>query len=313
MPGRRNNATVKSSIADGGCNEKSNPLPRWFHRSKTYKICNYDTSRYPFRELLADWLEVLHDLENMHIPFQNEDSRQKDPLHPQVRHAHISAKINPALSSTVRRAKKKGLFSSPQYNSYIDTYRLFIREVIVPLCHDGENTDANSNSIQDDHVVYQFPPTTRVVFPNGNKTIAMHCDSEYPGHQAAEINFWLPVTKVYGSNSLWIESEPLKGDFKPVEINYGQFLRFDGHHCRHYTVQNETPSCRVSFDFRVIPSKLCADRSMMGDFCVEETTQEGYKTYWISSKKQKSPMPSLKADDKPLKSLLASLSLENSS
>eukprot|EP00978_Attheya_sp_CCMP212_P018177 scaffold49415_cov59-Attheya_sp.AAC.3 len=140
----------------------------------------------------------------------------------------------------------------------------------------------------------------------------MHSDKDYPGHQDAEINFWLPVTNVYGNNSLWVESEPQKGDFKPLEMEYGQCLRFDGHDCRHYTVHNDTPSCRVGFDFRVVPSSLSTKQNTLGDFCIEETNDEGSMAYWKNSKKQKSPVscPRSEGVHTSLSSLIESLSLE---
>ena len=127
--------------------------------------------------------------------------------------------------------------------------------------------------------------------PNGNKTISMHCDKDYDNHQDAEINFWIPVTLVGGNNSLFLESKPGKGDFQPVELQYGQYLKFDGHNCRHYTVHNDTDTCRVSFDFRVIPSKLCTQKQRIGDFCVEETTSDAFLSYWKKSKKNSNPIP----------------------
>jgi len=374
-----------SASARANANANENALPEWFQKCKSYKIVEYDTTRFPFRELVADWLEVstvststpsnknnndcdkvsdsdsnssdgninsnsnsnsnsdelLLDALHTILPTAVNNSSSREPLvlHPLVRQAYISAKIQPALSSTMRRAKKKGLFASPQYHRFVNAYRLFIREVINPLCHshsrshshkkdehtprmynckDGNNENKYEerniaqNEHEDAHVLYQYPPTTRVVFPNGNRTISMHCDKDYPGHHKAEINFWLPVTKaVFGNNSLWIESVPMKGDFQPVQLRYGQFLRFDGHDCRHYTVHNDTDICRVSFDFRIVPSELLhgesgstkskstskstsaqkknMDTSMytMGDFCTEETNENGYVAYWTISKKNK--------------------------
>jgi hypothetical protein len=257
---------------------------------KQFSIIQYDTTRYPFREIVADWLEVPDDkLENIHTISSIPETRL--PLHPTIRQAWTASKTQPQISSTMRRAKKKGLFSSPEYKRYIDTYRLFVKEVISPLCYgDPSISTASTASITDTNVVYQYPPTTRVVLPNGNKTISMHCDKDYPNHQAAEINFWLPLTHVFGNNSLFVESEPGKGDFQPVEMRYGQFLKFDGHDCRHYTVHNDTHICRVSLDFRVIPSCLCKQRSLIGDFCVEETDEDDFKTFWTNSKKNV-PMP----------------------
>ena len=66
---------------------------------------------------------------------------------------------------------------------------------------------------------------------------------------------WLPLTPTFGSNTLWTESAPGRGDFRPVELSPGQAMLFWGHQCEHYTVPNTTDSTRVSLDFRVIPEE----------------------------------------------------------
>ena len=43
-----------------------------------------------------------------------------------------------------------------------------------------------------------------------------------------------------------------KGDFAPINLQYGQALRFYGNMCCHYTVPNVSDTCRVSFDMRVL-------------------------------------------------------------
>lgn len=78
-----------------------------------------------------------------------------------------------------------------------------------------------------------------------------HTDAEYH-HQPAEVNFWIPLTKVHGTNTLHVESAPGAGDFSPIELRYGQGERFWGNRCRHYTVSNCTETTRVSLDLRVV-------------------------------------------------------------
>ena len=39
---------------------------------------------------------------------------------------------------------------------------------------------------------------TNLKSPCAEQTIGMHCDSDYEHHQSAEINFWVPLTDVYG-------------------------------------------------------------------------------------------------------------------
>jgi ectoine hydroxylase-related dioxygenase (phytanoyl-CoA dioxygenase family) len=66
----------------------------------------------------------------------------------------------------------------------------------------------------------------------------------------------MPLTKAYGTNSLWIESCPGKKDYSPVSLNYGDILQFDGANLYHGTEVNKTGQTRVSLDFRILPKKI---------------------------------------------------------
>ena len=37
-------------------------------------------------------------------------------------------------------------------------------------------------------------------------------------HQRGQINFWVPVTRVYDTNTLWIESEPVHSEHVCVHV-----------------------------------------------------------------------------------------------
>jgi len=102
-------------------------------------------------------------------------------------------------------------------------------------------------------VVHQTIPTFRVHIPGTGKNLgSRHKDADY-NHQPGEVNFWLPLTQVFGTNSLWSESAPGKGDYHAFEAELGQVVRFWGNQCEHYTVENVENITRVSLDFRVIP------------------------------------------------------------
>ncbi|CAK0831438.1 unnamed protein product [Prorocentrum cordatum] len=150
------------------------------------------------------------------------------------------------------------LEASDTWQEFMRLYRTFVKEVCAPLC--GA-----------ERLVFQCPPTMRIALPGCPATIQAHCDSEYPAHWHGEVNFWLPVTPVFGTNSLWLESEPEKGDFHPAELGFGEVLCFNGFQCRHYTCKNETDSTRVSFDWRAIPEELFEGRAvgMIGDYPAE--------------------------------------------
>ena len=140
------------------------------------------------------------------------------------------------------------IFHKVFYNKYKEgwpelknLYDKFIKEIILPI-------------INEKKIIYQKFPTFRVHLP-GNKVISTwHRDGdELHKHPKGEINFILPLTKSYDTNTVWVESEPEKLDFHPVNMKYGEFLMFNGNECIHGNKLNRTGKTRVSFDFRVIP------------------------------------------------------------
>lgn len=99
---------------------------------------------------------------------------------------------------------------------------------------------------------YQSFPSIRFQFV-GNKAVPPHCDSDSIGnHPLGERNFILPITRMQGTNRLFIESEPGKGDYQGIDLEEGDLLYFDGNRCIHYNEVNTEPFMRISFDFRVV-------------------------------------------------------------
>ena len=150
------------------------------------------------------------------------------------------------------------------YIAYIAAFKTFIADVIAPLCGGSG-------------VVYQCPPTLRIHMPGHVPTITMHRDADFANHESGEINFWVPFVDVFGSNTLWCESLPGKGDFEPFELKAGEGKRFDGNGCRHYTMANRTDVTRVSIDFRVIPREVAVRpdsfKGKIGDYDTEVYVQ----------------------------------------
>jgi len=207
------------------------PLPRELKESK---IFNYDTDQFPFKDAIADILNVspddlptIHETEEGNLALEEELSgsnhrkRGKQP--------HYLRLWTSSGKTTARQRFNKIL------HKFVDQF--------VSL-HMG--TEGQSSA-----VAYQREPTFRLVLPSGQEYGYKHCDADYH-HPPAEVNWWLPVTSVFDSNTLHTESEPGKGDFSPVQLQYGQVLRFYGNLCQHYAVPNTTGVCRVSFDLRVL-------------------------------------------------------------
>jgi len=133
----------------------------------------------------------------------------------------------------------KQFYNSPQLPTFLEVYERLVKEVIAPL-------------FDEKVVIFQKKPTFRVHLPNNLCVGQKHRDGDY-FHPAGEINFWLPFTKVFDTNGIFVESEPEKGDFHNVALDYGEVFRFYGNKCWHYNEVNTTGCTRVSIDFRIIP------------------------------------------------------------
>ena len=115
--------------------------------------------------------------------------------------------------------------------------------------------DIYTNLFPDEKVlIFQSFPSIRIQYHN-NTVIPPHYDSDKLGnHPIGEKNFILPITKMYGSNRLFIESEPRKEDFQGIDLEYGDLFYFNGNQCTHYNQKNIEKDIRISLDFRLILS-----------------------------------------------------------
>ena len=187
----------------------------------------YDTDKYKFRELVSELYQV-DELENIH---KNKSSWVKDE------YKDLNVHNENTTDFHNRFYKRLNDNWTDLYNAYDD----FIHNEIVP--------------IMDEKFHYQYLPSFRVQLPFDNQAVhTWHSDSDQlHKHPSGEINIWLPLTKCYGTNTMWIESEPFKLDFKPLEGNYGNYWTNNGNVCMHGNKPNVTSITRMSFDFRIIP------------------------------------------------------------
>jgi len=145
---------------------------------------------------------------------------------------------------------QKHFYNSPHYESFRELYYNFVKNEIGKLFPNEE------------YLIVQKDPCFRVSAPNNtalglktddiNEKIGLHCDADY-NHPSNEINYIVAITEMWDSNSVWIESSPNKGDFKPITLYWNQFIQFYGNKLRHHNIKNVSEQTRVSIDFRVIP------------------------------------------------------------
>lgn len=178
------------------------------------KHIEYDVNKFPFRKIIQEILNQ-ENLEKIH-EVQNYDL---------------------FVRGTDQSTEWHKLYYS-QLEKFLPTYVEFIHDVIKPVF--GEN------------IVYQKIPTFRTQLVNNLAVFEFHKDKTYK-HNIDEINFFLPFTDAYMSNTIWAESEEDKGDYSPMNTLYGQVVMWNGCYLTHGNKQNTTLNTRVSCDFRVIP------------------------------------------------------------
>ena len=185
------------------------------------KIVEFNKNKYPFDKIVGELYEY-----NLNELNDNLDHK-KGTL----------GKDTDSIWHTVFYNKlRKG------WPEFIKTYESFIQEVISPLF------------VEEKTLIYQKTPSLRVNQPGGKAIYVAHCDGDnLHKHPPGEINVYLPLTKSFKNNSIWVESLPGLGDYAPVKMEFGQCLMFYGNKLRHLNKFNDTKVTRCSFDFRVIP------------------------------------------------------------
>ena len=184
------------------------------------KILKYDTEKFNFKELVQSVYGC--DLDAL----DSED-----------------AKANLTLGSDTKTSLHKKFYEKVDagWDEFKNTYVSFVRDFIHPM-------------FEDDTLIYQTLPGIRFCRPGAKAVYKWHCDGD-PEHKhpSGEVNVFLPMTDCFGTNTMWYESIPGMGDFKPLEMKYGEVFIGYLNKCRHGNLDNTTGKTRVSFDFRVVP------------------------------------------------------------
>ena len=102
------------------------------------------------------------------------------------------------------------------------------------------------------YMIFQSFPSVRFQFQK-SVTIPPHKDSDHlSNHPIGEKNFLIPITEMKNTNSIYIESEPDKKDFKSIHLQEGELFYFNGNMCTHYNKSNIEDKLRISLDFRIM-------------------------------------------------------------
>jgi hypothetical protein len=182
----------------------------------------YDIKKYPFKDIVSNWLDT-RDLHKLHEIRQYEHF---DREHDQSTHWHKMFYMMIGIDKTFNKV-----------------YVNFLTDVIKPRFNE--------------EIVYQKIPTFRIHLPGNVSVGEFHKDKDYRNKEWAEkvkeVNYYIPLTKAYGTNTIWTESKEDKGDFKSIDSSYGECVEWEASKLTHGNKDNVTSITRVSFDFRVIP------------------------------------------------------------
>ena len=203
-------------------------------KNRTQVINKFNKKKFNFRKIFLDHFKAfkVRDLENLHniIPkkyIPNNLIKSKNSQKPEI--YKYLYKIDKAYD--LKKKKKTSKF--------FKTYNKFVKHL--------------SKNVFKETLIYQERPTLRVMFPNNVAVSEFHRDSDSNyNHPVEENNVWVPLTSSLNSNTIWMESKYNKKNYKPVNLNYGQYLIFDSG-LKHGNVINKEEKTRLSFDFRVIP------------------------------------------------------------
>lgn len=178
----------------------------------------YNTQEFPFKDKLCNFFGVdnLSTL-NENIDLLTRINDQKTQWHPIY-------------------------YSWAKTEEFKHLYTNFISKIIKPIYNES--------------IVYQSIPTFRIAYPNNIAVGEFHKDKFYRdsgwASKIKEDNYYLPFTKAYDTNTIWAESEEDKGDFSPINCDYGECIKWDGANLMHGNKINHTGETRVSVDFRII-------------------------------------------------------------
>jgi hypothetical protein len=214
-------------------------------------------SKYNYDNKLFDFCSLIYEIYNHKYSFDGELSQ----LHSILNRFSDSQKTELIKIPQIGVNDRKSIFIRDYYD-FVDTdsrfqeqYKQFIITYIKPLFPN------------ESLVLYQTTPNIRISFPQSTAIgfrstdpsadiIGLHSDSEF-GHSEHEMNFVIPITNMFYTNSIYfekyIDSPDTFNDYENLLLKKNEFFRCYFNRLRHYNRINETGKTRISIDFRIIP------------------------------------------------------------
>lgn len=214
-------------------------LPAQF-RAQEYIM--FDTDTYDLRRAAAGLLRRMPELD-LSGCFREADGQQEICLE--------ALRANDQIFRSFQ-ARQRLREHVSEDSAFLSAYERLVVEVLCPHLEVKLRETVDGGARPPTRFVYQYPPTLRIQPGPSESFKRPHRDAEY-GHQVGEVNFWMPLTNYseMTRTTLWVESSPNLGDYKPLDIDYGSIAMFHGTLCRHSVPANASLFTRVSMDFRI--------------------------------------------------------------
>ena len=192
-----------------------------------HSIYNFNFKKYKFREYFKNLFNY-DKLDNLYL--ESDDYKKYKDL---AKYGYLNDRDSDLHKIFYKNIKSNNKFKKMYCNLIKDIHTFFYKE--------------------EKYIIYQSFPSIRFQFKE-SITVPPHKDSDYlSNHPIGEENFIIPITKMYNTASVFLESECDKKDFKSIELNYGEIFKFNGNTCTHFNKPNNENFLRISIDFRIIP------------------------------------------------------------
>lgn len=183
-------------------------------------------------------------------------------IHNQWDKAHLYEEVTGPGEDQQTVYHKRFYEGAKSNTNFYTVYNSFLRNIISPIF--------------DDNILFQKIPTFRVQPPDHIAVTAYHKDKDY-SHSEHEVNFYLPLTKAWETNTIWVETDINSKVFCPIEANVGEVIMWDGANLLHGNKKNDTGKTRISIDFRVLlVSEFCEN----DDISIANKTPMNIGGYW---------------------------------
>lgn len=215
------------------------------------------------RNIKLDYLNIINEILNIYNKKYDENIDKLENLHYLLNNQNVCDKTKeyykqiPLFGKNDRISEFIRLF----YEKYDETDKLNL------LYLDLVKKIKEKVFSEEEYLVCQRTPNIRIHFPEctnigkldtdpDKNVIGLHNDSMF-NHPEYEINLMIPLTKMYETNSLYVQKDLNNEDiknFEPLHLEPGEISFNYLNKYKHFNKINKTGKTRVSFDIRVVPA-----------------------------------------------------------